>query len=131
MLDTFSFKTYDCDSYATFCGLAQLHKDLNTLYGYIVGIQAAGHINETEIDLLQSWINSIRTFRTKAPYFKLVDKISKISSDGIVTQAEAEDLIWLCRSYLDHKTPSMTYYFFCTKIWWFSGGYFGWQNHQH
>lgn len=105
MLDTSSFKTYDSNSYVTFCGPAQLHKDLNTLYGYIVGIQADGHVNETEIELLRSWINSIGTLRAKAPYFKLVDKINEIISDGIVTEEEAEDLIWLCRSYLDHNNP--------------------------
>jgi hypothetical protein len=26
-------------------------------------------------------------------------------SDGVVTGEEAEDLIWLCRSYLDHSNP--------------------------
>lgn len=105
MLDTTSFQSYDSDSHSIFCGPAQLHKDLNTLYGYIVGIQADGHINETEIELLRSWINSIGTLRTKAPYFKLVDKINEIIRDGIVTEEEAEDLIWLCRSYLDHNSP--------------------------
>ena len=105
MLDTSSFNTYDNDSYTIFCGPAQLHKDLNILYGYIVGIPADGHINATEIDLLRSWINSVGALRTKAPYFKLVEKINEIISDGIVTQEEAEDLIWLCRSYLDHNNP--------------------------
>lgn len=55
--------------------------------------------------MLRSWINSIGTLRTKAPYYKLVEKINEIISDGIVTQEEAEDLIWLCRSYLDHNNP--------------------------
>ena len=105
MLDTTSFQSYDNDSHSIFCGPAQLHKDLNTLYGYIVGIQADGHVNETEIELLRSWINSIDTLRTKAPYFKLVAKINEIISDGVVTEEEAEDLIWLCRSYLDHNSP--------------------------
>jgi NAD-dependent DNA ligase len=105
MLNTTSFQSYDTDSHSIFCGPAQLHKDLNTLYGYIVGIQADGHINETEIELLHSWINSIGTLRTKAPYFKLVNKINEIISDGIVTEEEAEDLIWLCRSYLDYNSP--------------------------
>jgi len=105
MLDTSYFESFDKGAYTTYCGPAQLHKDLNTLYGYIIGIQADGNINTNEIDLLRSWINAIGTLRSKAPYNKLVDKINEIISDGIVTQEEAEDLIWLCRSYLDYNNP--------------------------
>ncbi|WP_159477977.1 BRCT domain-containing protein [Dyadobacter sp. 3J3] len=104
MLDTTYFDAYDSGTFRNFCAPAQLHKDLNTLYGLIVGIQADGHINETEIELLHSWVNSIGTLKSKAPYFKLVAKINEILEDGIVTVEEAEDLIWLCRSYLDYNT---------------------------
>lgn len=105
MLDTNSFDTYDGGSFRTFCQPAQLHKDLNTLYGYVIGIQADGSINAGEIDLLNSWINSVKTFELKAPYNILVKKINEIISDGIVTDEEAEDLIWLCRSFLDFNNP--------------------------
>jgi NAD-dependent DNA ligase len=69
-----------------------------------VGIKADGHINETEIELLHSWMNSIGILKSKAPYNNLVTKINEILADGIVTVEEAEDLIWLCRSYLDYNT---------------------------
>jgi len=104
MLDTAYFDAYDSGTFRNFCRPSQLHKDLNTLYGLIVGIQVDGHINETEIELLDSWMNSIGTLKSRAPYNNLVAKINEILADGIVTVEEAEDLIWLCRSYLDYNT---------------------------
>lgn len=104
MLDTTYFDAYDSGTFHNFCGRAQLHKDLNTLYGLIVGIQADGHINQSEIGLLHSWVNSVKTIKSRAPYYNLVAKINEILEDGIVTFEEAEDLIWLCRSYLDYNT---------------------------
>ncbi|WP_439557276.1 hypothetical protein [Dyadobacter sp.] len=54
MPDTSHFNTYDSGSFRQFCGPAQVHKDLNKLYGLIVGIQADGHINDNEIGLLRA-----------------------------------------------------------------------------
>ena len=104
MLDTTYFDAYDSRTFQNFCGPAQLHKDLNTLYGLIVGIQAYGRINQTEMDMLRSWTHSLGRLKSKAPYYKLVDKINEILEDGIVTSEEAEDLIWLCRSYLHYNS---------------------------
>ena len=104
MLNTTYFDAYDSGLFRDFCGPAQLHKDLNTLYGLIVGMQADGHINEIEIELLLSCVNSVGTLKSKAPYNKLVDRINEILEDGIVTVEEAENLKWLCRSYLDYNT---------------------------
>ena len=103
MLNTSYFDSYDNGSFRQFCGPAQVHKDLNTLYGLIVGIQADGHINGSEIDLLRAWISSVACLQTKAPYNKFVAKINSIISDGVVTTEEAEDLIWLCKNYLDYN----------------------------
>jgi hypothetical protein len=44
MLNTSQFDTYDSGSFRQFCGPAQVHKDLNTLYGLIVGIQYVGNL---------------------------------------------------------------------------------------
>ena len=103
MLDTSHFDTYDSGSFRQFCGPAQVHKDLNTLYGLIVGIQADGHINGNEIEMLRAWISSVSRLQAKAPYNKFVDKINAVISDGVVTEEEAEDLIWLCKNYLDYN----------------------------
>ncbi|WP_439555501.1 BRCT domain-containing protein [Dyadobacter sp.] len=103
MLDTSHFDTYDSGSFRQFCGPSQVHKDLNTLYGLIVGIQADGHINDSEIEMLRAWTGSVSSLQDKAPYNKFVDKINAIISDGVVTMEEAEDLIWLCKNYLDYN----------------------------
>lgn len=103
MLDTSYFNTYDSGSFRQFCGPAQVHKDLNTLYGLIVGIQADGHINDNEIEMLRAWISSVSSLQAKAPYNKFVAKINAVISDGVVTEDEAEDLIWLCKNYLDYN----------------------------
>ncbi|CAG5001491.1 hypothetical protein DYBT9275_02675 [Dyadobacter sp. CECT 9275] len=103
MLNTSHFDIYDSGSFRQFCGPAQVHKDLNTLYGLIVGIQADGHINDSEIEMLRGWIGSVSSLQAKAPYNKFVAKINAIISDGVVTAEEAEDLIWLCKNFLDYN----------------------------
>ncbi|MCE6992923.1 hypothetical protein [Dyadobacter sp. CY323] len=69
----------------------------------IVGIQADGHINDSEIELLRAWIGSLSSLQDKAPSNKFVAKINAVISDGVVTEEEAEDLIWLCKNYLDYN----------------------------
>ncbi|CAG4992500.1 hypothetical protein DYBT9275_00975 [Dyadobacter sp. CECT 9275] len=93
MLSTSHFDQYDSGSFRQFCGPAQVHKDLNTLYGLIVGIQADGHINDSEIDLLRAWIDSVSSLQAKAPYNKFITKINSIISDGVATTEEAKGLI--------------------------------------
>jgi hypothetical protein len=103
VLDTSYFNTYDSGSFRQFCGPAQVHNDLNTLYGLIVCIQADGDINDNEIEMLRSWISSVSSLQARAPYNKFVAKINAIISDGVVTEEEAEDLIWLCQNYLNYN----------------------------
>lgn len=103
MLNTSHFDTYDSGSFRQFCGPAQVHKDLNTLYGLIVGIQADGRINDSEINLLRAWMASVSSCQGQAPYNKFFAKINAIIGDGVVTAEEAEDLIWFCKNYLDYN----------------------------
>jgi hypothetical protein len=103
MINTSHFDIYDSGSFRQFCGPAQVHKDLNTLYGLIVGIQADAHINDSEIELLRAWVDSISSLQTKAPYNKFIAKIKAIIGDRVVTSEEADDLIWLCKNYLDYN----------------------------
>lgn len=103
MLNISHFDTYDSGSFFQFCGPAQVHRDLNTLYGLITGIHADRKINASEIELLRAWVSSVSSLQAKAPYNKFVAKINAVISDGVVTEEEAEDLIWLCKNYLDYN----------------------------
>src|SRR6218665_1928381 len=104
-MDTSKFDIYEGAQYARFCGPAQIEKDLNTLYGYVIGIEADGKITSDEVDKLRDWANSIGDYAKYFPYKIFIGKIKEIVSDGVVTSEEAQDLLWLCNQYLDNTNP--------------------------
>ncbi|TDE14780.1 BRCT domain-containing protein [Dyadobacter psychrotolerans] len=105
MLDTAIFENYDNETYVQFCGPAQLEKDLNILRGFISGIRLDDDINKREAESLLKWIESVRHCREKYPYKILVEKITKVLADGVVTEDESQDLLWLCDQYLNIENP--------------------------
>ena len=42
-MNSSKFARHDSGKYVKFCGPAQLEKDLNTLYGFLKGIEADNH----------------------------------------------------------------------------------------
>ncbi|GLU55198.1 hypothetical protein Dfri01_46590 [Dyadobacter frigoris] len=105
MLDTAVFANYDNDSYVQFCGPAQLEKDLNILRGFISGIRLDDDINKQEAESLSKWIASVRHCQEKYPYKIFIEKITEVLADGVVTDDESQDLLWLCDQYLNIKNP--------------------------
>jgi hypothetical protein len=105
MLNTSTFENFDNNSYSKFCGPAQLERDLNILYGFLAGIQSDKEINDLEIQSLLNWVNSVQHCRDKYPYKILVEKITDVLEDGLITNDESDDLLWLCGQYLNHNNP--------------------------
>lgn len=90
-------------SYNHFSSRAQLEKDLNTLYGFVVGIDADNKITQQEVENLKCWVDSVRHYSSHFPYQIFIDKIEEVVADGIVTSEEAQDITWLCQQYLNTK----------------------------
>lgn len=101
-MNSSKFARHDSGSYTMFCGPAQLEKDLNSLKGLLLGIRADSTINSEEIQHLVDWKTSVLTYRHLNPYLVFARAINEVIADGVITEDELEDLLWLCDQYLNH-----------------------------
>ncbi len=104
-MNSSKFAGHDSGNYAMFCSPAQLEKDLNTLYGFLKGIEADKAINDVEIENLEGWVTSVLNYRQFNPYLVFIKKINEAVADGTITDDELQDLLWLCEQYLNHRNP--------------------------
>lgn len=86
----------DQQSYMHFTGPARLEKSVNSLLGIVEGIAIDGHINETELDFLHLWLAEHEELRDRHPYNELVPVVERAVGDGILSDDEREDILWLC-----------------------------------
>jgi len=86
----------DHGDYKRFHRLSQLDKSINTLLGLIEGIAIDGLINPSEVDLLNMWLAEHQELRDKHPYNELVPVVEQAIADGLLTEDERQDILWLC-----------------------------------
>lgn len=86
----------DHREYYRFTGRSRLDKAINSLVGLINGIAIDGSINSDEIGFLRLWIRENADFRTSHPFNELMPVVEAAISDGILTDDERQDLLWLC-----------------------------------
>lgn len=67
-------------------------KAINTLYGLCMGIIADGLVQEREVLFLDIWLKENEDYLSSYPLNVVHDRITRILSDGIITQSECEDL---------------------------------------
>lgn len=83
---------------------AIFEKTMNTLKGLIEGIKADQSINQSEIEELQNWCLLQTDHRKRYPFMEIIPLIETSISDGVLTQDEIDDILWLCNNYL-HTNP--------------------------
>jgi len=93
-------------NYMIFSGPARLQKTLNSLKGIIKGIGLDGKVSEEEVSRLKTWLEINTEFRNKHPFTELFPVLSKILSDGVISEEELTDLTWL----VDKLTADTTFY---------------------
>lgn len=86
--------------YRKFTGPAELHKAVNTLRGIVAGITTDRRASEDEINELANWCVLHQNLKNKHPFNELIPLIEKIYSDGVVTEEEAADIVWLCNNFI-------------------------------
>ena len=69
---------------------------MNSLFGIIEGISIDGAINSSELSLLQLWLSEHDELKNKHPFNELVPVIEAAVADGVLTQDERDDIVWLC-----------------------------------
>ncbi len=86
----------DHHNYYKFTGRSRLDKSINTLVGLVEGIAIDSKINNQEIDFLNMWLDENRQFHDKHPFNELIPVLDLALSDGVFTDEEKQDILWLC-----------------------------------
>jgi len=98
--------------YARFTSRARLEKSVNSLLGLIEGIAIDSLINPPEISFLNLWLAEHADVRDRHPYNELVPAVKAAVVDGVLTQDEHDDIVWLCErlrsaEYFDQTTADL------------------------
>lgn len=86
--------------YMKFTNRSRLDKSVNSLLGIVEGILIDGAINSSELSLLRLWLSEHDELKNKHPFNELVPVIEAAVADGVLTQDEREDIVWLCEKLL-------------------------------
>jgi hypothetical protein len=91
----------EIEEYRQFTTPAELHKAINTLRGIVAGITTDMHASQSEVEELINWCTLHSHLRNKNPFNELLPVIESVYADGIVTDEEAADILWLCNNFID------------------------------
>lgn len=91
---------------------SELDKTINSLSGLIEGIAIDSLINDREINFLKTWADGHHINADKHPFNEILPVLYQALTDGIVTQEEKDDILWLCKKvtsseYFDAATRDM------------------------
>ena len=87
--------------YRAFTQPAELHKAINTLRGIVAGISSDTQLGEKEISELIHWCTLQAAVRDRHPFSEIIPVVEAACEDGIVTEDEAKDILWLCGNFAD------------------------------
>lgn len=102
----------DHRQYAKFTSRARLDKAVNSLLGIIEGISIDGAVNNSELSFLRLWLSDHAELVDRHPFNELIPVVQAAVADGVLTQDEREDIIWLCErlrstEYYDKTTADL------------------------
>ena len=102
----------DQSKYFVFTGRSRLEKSINSLVGLIEGIAINGSINGPEVTFLNRWLDDHEELQGRHPYNELVPVVQAAISDGVLSQEERDDILWLCErlsstEYYDKTTADL------------------------
>lgn len=86
----------DHHGYFMFTGRSRIEKSINSLLGIVEGISVDSIINSTEVEFLDLWLGEHRELRNRHPYNELLPVIERAIADGVLTDEEKQDILWLC-----------------------------------
>lgn len=90
----------EVEEYRRFTKPAELHKAVNTLKGIVAGITTDRQISEDEVNELSHWCLCHANLIDRHPFNELIPLIQSIYEDGIVTEEESKDIVWLCNNFV-------------------------------
>jgi hypothetical protein len=93
----------DHQSYIRFTSRSRLEKSIHSLLGLLRGISLDLKINEGEIYFLSNWLSEHEVLERLHPYNEIVPILRGALEDGVVSEEEREDLIWVCERLCSNK----------------------------
>lgn len=94
----------ELEDYHQYTGPAELHKAVNTLRGLVAGMTTDRNASKEEVDELANWCVAHSNLIHKHPFKELIPLIERVYEDGIVTEDEAQDILWLCNNFVTEST---------------------------
>lgn len=88
---------------------AEVHKAVNTLQGILNGIKFDKNVNQFEIDEVLNWCNLHRSHANRHPFSEIIPIIDFALEDGVLTEEEIDDILWLCEN-VKHEESFKQYY---------------------
>ena len=90
--------------YRQFTKPAELHKAINTLRGLIAGINSDMAVETAEVTELVHWCQVHGWLRDRHPFSEILPVVEQACEDGVVTEDEAKDILWLCNNFVDNSS---------------------------
>lgn len=90
----------EIEDYRKFTTPAELHKAINTLQGLVAGITTDYKVNEDELNELANWCVCHKHLIQQHPFNEIIPLIESVYDDGIITEEEKRDVIWLCNNFI-------------------------------
>lgn len=102
----------DHSEYLRFTSKSQLEKSVNSLLGLVTGIAVDSSINAREVEFLRTWLREHVDVADSHPYSELIPVVNAALLDGVLTEDEKDDILWLCENlrstkYVDYVTADM------------------------
>ncbi len=96
--------TKELEDYRRFTKPAELHKAVNTLRGLVAGINSDLTVGTDEVTELVHWCEIHAELRDRHPFSEILPVVDHAMEDGVVTEEEAKDILWLCNNFVDSST---------------------------
>lgn len=90
--------------YRQFTKPAELHKAINTLRGLVAGINSDMAVETAEVTELVHWCQVHGWLRDRHPFSEILPVVEQACEDGVVTEDEAKDILWLCNNFVDSSS---------------------------
>lgn len=102
----------DHQPYFKFTSKARIDKSINSLLGIVEGITIDGVVNSSEVSFLNLWLSEHADVQDRHPFNELFPVVQSAIADGILTQDEHDDIVWLCEKlrsteYFDKTTADL------------------------
>lgn len=94
------------EEYQKFTKPAEVHKAVNTLRGIVSGIATDIKVTGSEMEELIHWCSVHSHLRDWHPFSGILPVVENACEDGIITEEESKDILWLCASF----TSRVSYY---------------------